>query len=217
MKELYTRAQGFLWHSGAMILAFSVATLSENLGMLNLTEQQTIIAGLILGQLSKLLSNYINKPKVMTISDNGKSFIKAFESLHDGNKNTEILEAQQDPAGYWTIGWGNRFINGVPVNKSTRISRVEAETLFTQSLKEYEEAVRKAITRKMTQNEFDAMVSLCFNIGVTAFSNSLVAVKAQEKRLDREEMLRWKFAKSVILAGLVRRRNEEFDLYSKKN
>ena len=170
--------------------------------------------GMLFGTILAIYGRKNAVPAKMKVSESGKEFIKSFESFHDKDKSDNIVTPIQDPSGYWTIGWGNRFINGVEVTPDISITLQEAEDLFNRSLTEYESAVREVVTRTLSQNEFDALVSFCFNVGVSAFKTSLVAVKAQENRLDRDEMLRWKYSKGVVLNGLVNRRNKEYDLYS---
>jgi lysozyme len=67
-----------------------------------------------------------------------------------------------------------------------------------------------------TDNQFSAMVSLAYNIGVGAFARSTVARKHNEgdHQAAAEAFALWNKAGGRVLAGLVRRRKEEADLYS---
>ena len=70
----------------------------------------------------------------------------------------------------WTIGYG--FTKGVKVDD--RMSRAEADARFPRELVSYENAVTRGCTLQPTQGQFDAMVSLCYNIGTGAFLKSTV-------------------------------------------
>ena len=74
----------------------------------------------------------------------------------------------------------------------------------------------KAITADIGQNQFDALVSLAYNIGVSAFAKSTVAKRVNANPNDptiRDAFLLWSKAAGKVLAGLVRRRTAEADLY----
>lgn len=81
--------------------------------------------------------------------------------------------AYRDSVGVWTIGVGHTSAAGAPkVVPGLTISVKEAERIFAQDLVQYERAVENAVTREMLQNEFDAFVSICYNIGAGAFRKS---------------------------------------------
>jgi lysozyme len=83
------------------------------------------------------------------------------------------LEAYQDSVGVWTIGVGHTAAAGPPEPKpGMTISEEEAETIFIQDLTEFEEAVNDLVKMPMRQHQYDAFVSICFNIGQGAFADS---------------------------------------------
>ncbi|MBP1131290.1 GH24 family phage-related lysozyme (muramidase), partial [Serratia sp. PL17] len=89
----------------------------------------------------------------MKTSVKGREFIKGFEALR--------LIAYPDPGTGgkpWTIGWGHTK----GVKQGDRITQDQAEQFFSDDLAVYELTVNSAIKRPMTQNQFDAMVSLAF-------------------------------------------------------
>jgi len=142
----------------------------------------------------------------MKTSQEGIDLIKRFEGCK--------LEAYPDPGtGHvpWTIGYGH---TGPDVTQGLKISQGTAEILLRQDLAKFEDAVTK-YAGKAHQNQFDAMVSLCYNIGQGNFSKSSVA------RLHRNgqytgaaaAFLLWNKAGGKILAGLVNRRKAERNLY----
>ena len=96
-----------------------------------------------------------------------------------------------------------------------RIDEPEAERLLKEDLKRFEAAVRRAIEVPLNQHEFDACVSLSFNIGVGAFTNSTF-VRKINRGVDKascfgEEFPRWVNGPDGPLPGLIRRRGAEVD------
>lgn len=85
------------------------------------------------------------------------------------------LHAYKDTVGVWTIGVGHTSAAGEPhVTPGLTITKAECDAIFARDLVQYERAVDKAVKVSVTQGEFDAMVSLCFNIGIGGFSKSSV-------------------------------------------
>ena len=125
----------------------------------------------------------------------GISLIKQFESLR--------CEAYRCPAGIWTIGYGHT----AGVRRGDRIDGQKAEQLLQDDLRKFEDVVNR---------EFDALVSFSFNVGTGNFRKStlLKCVKANPQNMNiRYEFSRWNKAGGTVLAGLVRRRKAEADLY----
>lgn len=144
----------------------------------------------------------------MRTSETGKALIRAFESTR--------LKPYQCSAGVWTIGIGHTSAaGGLQVTRDTPpLTLDEVEELFARDLVQYERAVTRACG-PLEQYQFDAMVSLCFNIGVGAFSKSTAAKRAMSGNHDRvPEAVMW-FNKSggKVLDGLTRRRRAEASLY----
>ena len=100
----------------------------------------------------------------MRTSENGVELIKRFEGLE--------LEAYQDIAGIWTIGYGH---TGSDVQPGMKISERDAEELLRRDLKPREQAVEGAVKVPLNQNEFDALVSFVYNVGAAAFRGSHAA------------------------------------------
>jgi len=134
----------------------------------------------------------------MRLSDNGLKLIQAWEGLGDGNPQTVILEPYCDMAGVWTVGYGtalttptgqlaDRDVFGAAKAKQLAmecmqrrfgklaITREEATALLLHDVQKYEAAVNKVVDPATAQCEFDAMVALCFNIGIGGFLGSSVA------------------------------------------
>lgn len=145
----------------------------------------------------------------MKISYNGIQFLKAREGFK--------AEAYMDSAGVWTIGYGTIRINGIPVEPGQKITEQEAEAALEADLAWAQTAVNQAVKVRLTQNMFDALVSLVYNIGVGAFTDStLLRLLNQGKYQEAAEQFhRWKFAGGKVIPGLVNRRRLEFDLFWK--
>jgi lysozyme len=145
----------------------------------------------------------------MKIGQCGLDLIKEFEGCK--------LISYKCPAGIWTIGIGStRYADGSPVKQNQALpTEAAALHLLAQTLATYEHAVN-AIGVDLTQNEFDALVCLCYNIGAGNFATSTL-VKMLKAGDDKEEIaqqfLRWDKAGGKSLAGLTRRRKAEMDLF----
>lgn len=144
----------------------------------------------------------------MRTSQAGLDVIKAFEGFR---ANSELL-----PNGRWVVGYGHvrRARDGV------RVSETEAEAILREyDLPPVERYVTHCVLAPMTQNEFDALVSLAFNIGAKAFASSdVVAGINGGNRLDAANAFDlWRRAKIggriQVVDALVRRRAAEKALF----
>lgn len=82
-------------------------------------------------------------------------------------------EAYLDSVGIWTIGVGHTAAAGAPIPyKGLVISREEALAVFSRDLQSYEDAVRDAVKVPLADHQFDALASICFNIGQGGFKSS---------------------------------------------
>ncbi len=145
-------------------------------------------------------------PAAGRLSAAGRALIKGFEGLR--------LSAYPDgrnAAGeqLFSIGYGH---NGVP--QGSTITAAEADRLFDADVRRYESAVATT-TPRAEPWEFDAMVSLAYNIGTAAFADSTVA--ARHNRGDRQGAADafewWNKAAGVVHKGLEARRERERDVY----
>jgi lysozyme len=148
----------------------------------------------------------------MKTSSKGIALIKRFE----GNR----LEAYKDLVGVWTIGYGHTSMAGAPkVEPGMKITQAEAEDILIRDLVKYETGVSKALTKVPTQNQFDAMVSLCYNIGPAAFAKSSIVrhFNAGNVEAAANSFLLWKKAGGKVIQGLVNRRSAERELFLSKS
>lgn len=145
----------------------------------------------------------------MKISPRGLELIKDFE----GFSSTSYL----CPAKIPTIGWGNTFYeDGRKVKLGEQISKTDAlKLLEVIANRDFADKIFPAIKVKVTQNQFDAMVSLAYNIGVGAFLKStlLKKVNAGDFAGAGEEFLKWNKASGKEVLGLTRRREREKQLF----
>lgn len=140
----------------------------------------------------------------MRISENVIEFIRQLEG--------EKLTAYPDIVGIWTIGVGHTgFVDGKPVARGMAITKEKSKELLTADLKRFESAVNDAVKVTLTQNQFDALVSLAFNIGEGAFARSTLVNKlnAGDKKGAAEQFLVWKNAGGRVSQGLLNRRQKE--------
>lgn len=144
----------------------------------------------------------------MRISESGIALLKRFEGLE--------LEAYQDIAGVWTIGYGH---TGPDVQPGMRITEREAEALLRRDLKSRENAVDRLVNVPLNQNEFDALVSFVYNVGAEAFRRSTALRRLNRgARLAAADALTW-WNKATVngvlreVLGLTRRRAAEKALF----
>ena len=145
----------------------------------------------------------------MKISNKGLDLIKDFEGLY--------LTAYVCPAGLNTIGWGTTRINGRPVRSGLKITKSQAEEYLLKDLEVFERGVMTLLGNiVINENQFSALVSFSYNVGLTALRNStlLRVIKRNPNDAEiRNQFMRWTRASGIILNGLVRRRKSEADLY----
>ncbi|MDJ0691670.1 MAG: lysozyme [Xenococcaceae cyanobacterium MO_188.B32] len=145
----------------------------------------------------------IEPDKPMAISNKGIALIKRWEGFRD--------KSYLCPGNVWTIGYGHTGT----AKKGMCITRHEAEVLLRHDLRYFEAQVVKLVKVDITQNQFDALVSFAFNVGVHALSQSTLLRRLNQQKYDRaaNEFERWIYAAGKKLPGLVSRRQEEKRLF----
>jgi lysozyme len=138
-------------------------------------------------------------------SDKGLALTKSFEGLN--------LAAYQDSTGIWTIGYGH---TGPTVSADQSITEPEAEALLCKDLADAVACVNHAVQSDISQNQFDAMVDFCFNAGRGNFLQSTLLRKVNRRDFPgaAAQFGLWIHAGGDIVAGLVRRRKAEADLFA---
>ena len=141
----------------------------------------------------------------MHTSQKGINLIKKYEGCK--------LQAYKCPAGVWTIGYGHT----AGVKKGDKISQELAEVYLKKDLYIRCTQVSNLVKVPLTQNQFDALLSLEYNIGITYFkSSTLLRLLNQGKYNDAANQFdRWVYANKKKLAGLVKRRSIEKALFLK--
>lgn len=142
----------------------------------------------------------------MKISDNGLSLIEKFEGCR--------LAAYPDPATGgepWTIGYGHT--DGV--NKNDSITQSQADQFLREDLAPIYTTIDRCVKRTVNQNQFDALCSFIFNVGVGNFTRSTLLNKLNngDFRGASDEFLRWNRAAGRVMLGLTRRRAAERTLF----
>lgn len=143
------------------------------------------------------------------ISQKGIDLIKGFEGIRlEAYKPVKTEE-------FWTIGYGHY---GKDVSQGQKITRSEAENLLKDDVKKFVIGVNKLVDVPVNQNQFDALVSFAYNVGLGAFSKSTLLKKLNEKDYAgaSKEFARWNKADGKVLTGLTRRREKERDLFNTK-
>tara|TARA_Y100001963_G_scaffold34782_1_gene48507 strand:- start:2152 stop:2577 length:426 start_codon:yes stop_codon:yes gene_type:complete len=139
----------------------------------------------------------------MKISNNGLDLVKHFEGL--------VLKAYKCPAGVWTIGYGHTK----DVQPGDEWSEDHAEHMLEVEMEEYEQYINDLVEVELNQNQFDAMVSWVYNLGVGNLQSStlLKVLNAGDYAGVPEQIMRWNKAGGKVLEGLTRRRQAEADLF----
>ena len=148
------------------------------------------------------------------ISENGIKLLKEFEG--------EILKGYLDAVGLLTVGVGHLVLAGEPYKLGQKITAEESNNLLKKDLDRFENFLNSVIKVQINQNQFDALLSLCFNIGQRNFQNSSVLRKlnAGNYAAAAAAFKLWNKARKngrlIVLKGLVRRRAAEMELFLKK-
>lgn len=144
----------------------------------------------------------------MRLGQKGEELIKFYEQGPGGGP---ALEAYACPAGVWTIGWGHT--RGVRFDQHATIE--QCKDFFIEDAAAHELAVDTGVTVPLTQGQYDALVSLAFNIGNGNFLQSTLRRKlnAGDYAGAAQEFKRWNKSKGVTLKGLTRRRAAETKLF----
>ncbi len=146
----------------------------------------------------------------MHISPSGIDLIRNFESLR--------LNAYDDGVGVWTIGYGTtKYPNGIRVKKGDTCTLEQAKAYMQNDLKAFEQTVNNTVKVPLNQNQFDALVSLAYNIGSTAFKNSTLVRQLNEGnyKAAANQFNVWVNAGGKRMQGLVNRRAAERTLFLK--
>lgn len=149
----------------------------------------------------------------LDLSKAGLDLIADFEGFR--------ADLYNDAAGHATIGYGHLVHKG-PITQADRngpfgkgITQEQGRDLLKKDAAQAVAAVRKAVTVDLSQNQFDALVSFTFNVGAGALNGSTLLKKlnARDFAGAANEFGKWVKAGGKELAGLVRRRKAEADMF----
>lgn len=143
----------------------------------------------------------------ITIPKQAIELIKNFEGFSS--------KAYQCPAKIWTIGYGTTRINGKAVTSGMTCTEQQAEEYLKNDLQVFAKAINRLVKVPLTDNQFSALLSFTYNLGVGALEKSTLLKKLNEGSYGaaQAEFLKWIRAGGKILPGLVRRRGEEAELF----
>jgi lysozyme len=134
----------------------------------------------------------------------------------------------QCPALLWTVGVGHvidphhakvpfadRKQLPIPAGWDRVLSAAEIDDILRQDLARFEAGVMRLIKVKMTQGQFDALVSFSFNVGLGNLQNSTLRMKVNREDYEgaAEQFLVWTKAGGKVLPGLVKRRTHEKEMF----
>lgn len=139
-------------------------------------------------------------------NSDGIALIKDFEGLH--------LTPYLCPAKIWTIGYGHTRT----VQAGMQITPQQAAELLDDDLRLVERAVQRIISVPLNDNQFSALVSFAFNVGVNNFQNSTLLKLLNRGWYEQvpAQLMRWNRAHGEVLGGLSRRRAAEAQLWNRK-
>ena len=135
----------------------------------------------------------------MQITENMFEKLKSFEGCR--------LQAYQDAAKVWTIGYGHTK----GVRRGDSITQEEAEKYLREDVEEVEGQIL-ALNLNLTQPQFDALTSFVYNVGIGAFKKSTLLRFIREGRSEndiKKQFYSWVYSNGRTLPGLVKRREWE--------
>lgn len=187
--------------------------LRSKLGRLNqrqVNAANKLIAKFGVDKVQQMFIERWRKRGFMRISEQGKNLIHHFESFRS--------RPYLDGGGVPTIGWGATYYpNGKRVRMSDPpITREYADWMFEQMIGDFERFVNRKVKTQLTQHQFDALVSFCYNVGKGQFASSTLLRRINNRRFDDipRQLNRWVNDNGRRVNGLVRRRKSEGHLFA---
>jgi lysozyme len=144
----------------------------------------------------------------MKVSKEGFDLIKRFEGWRD--------TAYRDSVGVLTIGYGHTSAAGLPVvSAGMKISKEEGQAILERDVNTFSEGVKKLITVNLSDNQFSAIVSFAYNVGLGNLKKSSVLKYINSSLYDLVpvSLSLWNKAGGNVLPGLTRRRAAEGELF----
>lgn len=148
------------------------------------------------------------------MSEAGREALAQWEGGH-------ILEAYKDVAGVWTLGAGLTYYPDTKkkIQPGDTVTLEQAKEMFAKVLKTFEVGVNSLTRDDINQNQFDALVSFAYNVGLGALQGSTLLKRVNKNPNDfegiEEAFMMWVYAGGRVVNGLVNRRKKEIKLYEK--
>jgi lysozyme len=141
----------------------------------------------------------------MKLSAAGEAFIKGYEKLR-------LVAYKPTPNDKWTYGWGH---TGSEVVEGATVTAEQAEIDFQKDTAGAVWGVMRSTDVPLTQNQFDALVSFTFNVGVSAEAHSTLCarVNARDRSGIAAEWVKWDHQAGIVVPGLLARRMAELALF----
>ena len=152
----------------------------------------------------------------MNISSNGLAMIKNAEGFYPTTYDDLNPKAKLTPnskiSGTLTIGYGH---TGKDVKIGQTMTEPQASAVLVQELKQFVDGVNQMVTIQLNQNQFDSLVSFCYNLGNSTLKNStlLKLVNSKDFIGASKEFGKFIHAMGIPMTGLVNRRNAEMKLF----
>lgn len=173
-----------------------------------LTQAQVVATDKLLSIDFDAVKKMLGVPELMAVSAKGIDLICSFEGLR--------LTAYDDGVGIWTIGFGTiKYPNGVRVKRGDTCTLEQAKSYMKHDLIEFEHTVNSLVKAPLNQNQFDALVSLTYNIGSGAFKSSTLLKKLNlgDYKGAADQFDVWVNAGGKRMQGLANRRTKEKSLF----
>lgn len=139
------------------------------------------------------------------VNEDGLALIKEYEGLR--------LVPYRCPGDVWTIGYGHTRT----VQAGMIISRAQAEILLREDLRVAERAIGRLVSVPLSNNQFAALCSFVFNVGVANFERSALLTLLNRGWYEQvpAQLTRWNKVKGEAMGGLSRRRAAECRLWNR--
>ena len=157
-------------------------------------------------------------PEATFVNEAGLELMRHFESCLKPIGNDQFT-AYPDPGYGWqvpTIGWGTTvYPNGQKVKKGDVITQDQADRLFDWEIQDDAKKLRPLIDVALTNDQYSAITSFAYNVGVGAFKRSTLRRKLNSGDFAgaAREFRKWNKSNGRVLAGLTRRRLSEERLF----
>jgi lysozyme len=125
-------------------------------------------------------------------------------------------QAYRDSGGVLTIGYGHTSMAGAPaVTAGMRVTIDEAESILRRDVAQFALVVRKALRVQLSERQFSALVSFCYNVGGASFARSsvLLSVNSGDYAAVPRRLALWNKAAGKVLPGLIKRRAAEAAMF----